>query len=343
MNKVKINKEVFIRKECIFALAICVLRKIDNRFMNNIEKESHNEVELNYFFDRIGKVLNRIAFGIFIMVKKNFLILIALLIVGGGLGFFLDKRGESNLKHDILLIPNFNSVNYLYDKVKNRDYQNHKLFHKQIMNVGVEPIDNLYDFLIEDKVNLRVFDAINKNNTLDLEKFAKQNSTKINFKYHLLTVYTNNVSKDSVNDLLNKYLEDLNSDHYYNERRKVEYVNTLKEKEEIVKSIKQINTFFDNIGYANVSTNANVSLNTFNQINDMLYTKENFLKESNLLDVRLIEQSKVFYESYRVINIPNSKFPFTLVLPIFFVFVFCVYLFIKNKISEFKLIENKQD
>lgn len=312
--------------------------------MSNKEENYQNDIELSFFFKRIRGVFNGIGYAIFKLInifRKNIIYFTALIILGVGIGFLVDKKNESNLKHSVLIIPNFNSVNLIYDRIDNieGDAGRNPLLKKYIRKITVEPVDNIYDFLIGDKNNLRVFDVINKNSSLDLEKFTKKESTSKNFKYQLLTIHTKNLSKDSTNIFLDTYLKDLNTDDYYNSRRKVEYSNSLKKRKEIEKSIEQINKFFDNIGYQNSNSSANVSLNSFNQINDMLNTKEVFLEEINSLDIKLIEQSKVIYESYRVINIPDSKIPFKIIIPFLLVIFFYILIFIKKKALEYRSIE----
>lgn len=312
--------------------------------MSNKEENNVNDIELSYFFNRVQNLFNKLVyfvFKLFYIFKKNFIYFLILISVGAGVGYFVDKKNELNLKHSILIIPNFNSVNLIYDKVENIKGEKEKspLLKKHLRKITIEPIDNMYDFLIGDRNNLRVFDVINKNSSLDLEKFTKEESTSKNFKYQLLTIYTNKLSKDSANYFLDSYLKELNNDKYYNSRRKVEYANSLNKKNEILKSIEQINKFFDNIGFQSSNTNANVSLNSFNQINDLLNTKEIFLEEVNSLDIKLIEQSKVIYESYRVINIPDSNFPAKILIPFVLIIFFYILIFIKNKYRVYK--ENK--
>lgn len=309
--------------------------------MSNKEDSNLGDIELNYFFNRIHNLFNKLGyfiFKLFHIFKKNIIYFFVLIFLGVGIGYFFDKRNESNLKHNILVIPNFNSVNLLYDKVDNIESEVEKspLLKKHIRKITVEPIDNIYDFLIADRNNLRVFDVINKNSSLDLEKFTKQESTSKNFKYQLLTIYTKKLPKDSANYFLDNYLKELNNDDYYNSRRKVEYVNSLNKKNEIQKSVEQINNFFDNIGYQSSNTKANVSLNSFNQINDLLNTKEIFLEEINSLDIKLIEQSKVIFESYRVVNIPDTSFPMKVTIPFIFIILLYILLYIKKKYGDYK-------
>lgn len=316
--------------------------------MSNFEQNTNQdntkdtkEVDLKFLTNRIKFLFDSIGFLIFRFFRfmlRNYIIVAFLIVLGVGLGFFIDIIKKNNFEHKVLVVPNFNSVDYLYDHVENQNKlsTNKPLYKKYINSISIEPVKDLYNFLGESRENLKIFDALSKVSSFDLEKFQKQNSTNRNYKYQLLVFKTKNLSSDSTNYIIDKFLGDLNNDTYYNEKRKVEYNNLLLKKEELNKSIAQINNFFTNLGIENNSSN--VSLNTYNQLNDMLESKQSLLQELNKLDIQLIEKRKVIYESYRIMNIKNNMISNKVILPVFFIFLLIVFVWIRKKINEYKLM-----
>lgn len=81
---------------------------------------SNDEIDLGQLFQMIGNGLNKLFnwfLGVFIYFKKNFFILLALVIVGGLIAFGLNQIVVKNLKTEVIVKPNLESKGYLYDVV----------------------------------------------------------------------------------------------------------------------------------------------------------------------------------------------------------------------------------
>ena len=81
---------------------------------------SNDEIDLGQLFQMIGKGFNRIFKSflfVFLYFKRNAIILSALIIVGGLTGFGINQVVSENLKTDVIVKPNLESKNYLYDVV----------------------------------------------------------------------------------------------------------------------------------------------------------------------------------------------------------------------------------
>jgi len=76
------------------------------------------EIDLSQIGKSISKGFQKVinnCFDLLFFIQKKFLIVFVLLVIGGGLGFYLDK--EPNYTNDIVVFPNFGSNEYLYDKI----------------------------------------------------------------------------------------------------------------------------------------------------------------------------------------------------------------------------------
>ena len=77
------------------------------------------EIDLGQVFNKVGSFIQigiDSIFDLFLFIKKNILILVVLLISRIILGFFLDKINQS-YNHEIIVIPNLGSTDYLYSKI----------------------------------------------------------------------------------------------------------------------------------------------------------------------------------------------------------------------------------
>ena len=87
------------------------------------ESQNYNdnqEIDLNQITKKIGSFFEGFFTSIFkgfLFIKKNSIVIIALVIVGLIAGFYLDKKIKE-FDHQIIVSPNFSSTDYLYSKVQ---------------------------------------------------------------------------------------------------------------------------------------------------------------------------------------------------------------------------------
>src|SRR5690606_19978730 len=113
----------------------------------------------------------RSLFSIFDFFKKYFIVIIVLILIGVGLGYFKDKNAVELYDNEILIIPNFESVDYLYDKAK---YVNLKIAagdtlylknifgsnFKKVKGIDLEPIVDIYNFVSKSRQGIDVLRII---------------------------------------------------------------------------------------------------------------------------------------------------------------------------------------
>ena len=79
-----------------------------------------DEIDLGQLFQMIGNGFNRLFRGflrVFLYLKKHALILLGLVILGGAIGFGLNKIVDKKLKTEVIVKPQMESKNYLYDVI----------------------------------------------------------------------------------------------------------------------------------------------------------------------------------------------------------------------------------
>lgn len=87
---------------------------------NSIKNSKNNEIELGQLFQMIGNAFNQIfqwLLSIFLFFKRNAILLIVLVILGVATGIGLNQITTKKIKTEVIVSPNLESKNYLYDVV----------------------------------------------------------------------------------------------------------------------------------------------------------------------------------------------------------------------------------
>ncbi|MEO0506204.1 MAG: hypothetical protein AAF090_08640 [Bacteroidota bacterium] len=84
------------------------------------QNQSNDEIDLGQLFQLIGRGFNQLGLGflrLFLYLKKRILIIGGLVILGVAVGYGLNQITEKKKKIEIIVKPNLDSENYLYDVV----------------------------------------------------------------------------------------------------------------------------------------------------------------------------------------------------------------------------------
>jgi hypothetical protein len=121
----------------------------DKQPQNN--QSSSDEIDLGQLFQMIQKGFDGIFRGflrLFLYLKKNILIIIGLAVLGAAIGFGLNQIVTKKMKTEVIVKPNLESKNYLYDVVNeiqaNIEAKDTSFFRP----LGIS-LDRLIDFKVE--------------------------------------------------------------------------------------------------------------------------------------------------------------------------------------------------
>lgn len=318
--------------------------------MDQDPKGHEREIDLQYLFHAIRKFWMGVGLSIYqliLFVKQQLLFLLILLIGGATAGYFLDANQPASLRHELIVVPNYGSVDYLYKAISN---QNFAEFHVEgekidllsnVRKVQIEPIEDLFGFLSKSDKRIKTFSIIMDNDS-DLKQLLSNPNTIRYFKYHLITIYTS--GKLNTNDVVDAFLEQLNAQPYFLERQKIEKANTQLKKEEFEKSLDQVNgilTKFGTIDQVSVADRKGFEVNTYSEITDLFKVKEELLEDIKQLDVALTEQKQTIYEVDRMMNNGNSVFykSYVFLLPAMLILLFFSIFVFVNFMKKFKKIQ----
>ncbi len=316
----------------------------------------NQEIDLSQISKKIGGFFEGISNKIFrgiLFFKRNILVIGILFIIGVGIGFYIDKNGKS-YDHQIIVTPNFTSTDYLYSKIdliNSKINERDTLFLKNVVGIKdtkhfsaikIEPITDIYRFIASNPVNFEFIKLLSENG--DLKKIVDDKLTSRNYNFHNISFST---SKTTTEDkTVQPILDYLNNSEYYQKIQK-QYLSNIKIKmkqnDSIIAQINGVlNSFSKTINGAQKSDKL-VYYNENTQLNEVIKTKNELIKEQGEHRLELVGIDKIIKESSSTINIRNTKDlngKMKFVLPILFIFLFILLgyfkSFYKNQLAKSK-------
>lgn len=289
------------------------------------------EVDVFLLFNSLGnffKKLLELFFRVLNFLQRNFIVTIVIIVVSLALGYFVKENSSKSYKHEVIVAPNFNSIEYLYNRIdKFNDIE-------EINSIEIAPIIDVYDFISDkpDNINVGKFLA---DNSLEISKYTKSNNIQKLYRYHKITYYTK--VKDIDNKLYTALINVLNDNEYYKEVQKIRTIDTKYKLSEYEKTVENINNLFQNLGSDKDNLNKNVSVQMFSELSDVLENKTFVLDQITKAKVTVFEESKVIYDVTKQLNINNKKgILYLLIYPIVSLLLFIVFNRFLKKYGEFR-------
>lgn len=310
----------------------------------NVPQNNDNqEIDLFQISKKIGNLfqeLNAFIFRCIHFFIKNGIIILILLIVGFGLGYYLDKN-QKEYNHQVIVAPNFKSTDYLYSKIDllaSKISEKDVLFLKsigindpsQLTKISIEPIVDVYKLISNNEQNFELLELMAQNG--DLKTIVKESTTSKNYNYHTIILSTNGVTRQS--DFVDPILNYLNSSSYFEEIQKISVGNIqqkIKEKEATVLQIDGIVNAFSNRNGSAKNSDKLIYYNENTQLNNIIKTKDSLVNVLGTLKIDLFNSRKVINDNAVILNIKNNKSingKMKLVLPILFISLFIIFGFI---------------
>lgn len=305
---------------------------------NSPQNIDNQEIDLDQLGQKINGLyegfLSRI-FRFILFLKRNIIIILLLFVSGIAIGFLLDKKVRT-YNHQIIIMPNFGSTDYVYAQInllQSKINENDTLFLKDIgikepkklSKIKIEPIIDVYRFVDNKTENFDLLKLMAEDGNID--KIIENKVTSKNYPYHTLSFST---SKITSNDkTVEPILSFLNDSDYFKEIQK-EYMNNIqlkmKENDSIISQINGVLNQFKN----KMSSNQGDKLVYFNentQLNEIIKTKDILVREQGSLRIDLVNLTKIVRDISVITNEKDTKGTngkLKLVLPFLFVFLFLV-------------------
>lgn len=234
------------------------------------KKEGNDEIDLGLVLRGIRNGFNKLQgklFDLLFLFVKFKYVISAIIGVGFVFGYYLDNK-ETEVKYsEVVVIPNYNSSEYLYSHIemintlfsKNNKEELKEIFgeaYKGVHSVSIKPINDLR-LLVESSELMDLLKESVKDNRLSWiqEEFDKGRIQK----HHSISMSTNlNIDVSEVTNHLIKYL---NNNAYFKQIRLISLDDVAFQLEELERTLDQIDTQIANTSNKNYnSTPASQSL-----------------------------------------------------------------------------------
>ena len=291
------------------------------------------EIDLSQIGKSISKAFQNVinkCFDLLFFIQKKIIIIAILFVLGVGLGVFLDK--EPNYTTDIVVIPNFGSNEYLYNKIdliaaklKEKDGAFFKSIGisniKDFNSIEILPINGIYNFINSDsqKSNFEFVKLMAEDG--DIEKIIQDDVTSKNYYLHGINIKTTIAYEKK--DLIEPILKYLQQTDYFTKLQKV-YQNNLVEK---VAANKLLITQIDQIilNLTENKTSGGVTISENSGLSELITKKDQLVTENQILAIHKLEYDKVVKDQTISLNQMNTKGvnnKMKLILPFLFISLF---------------------
>ena len=303
-----------------------------------VPQNSDQEIDIFQLSRSIGSFFDRINRSIFKAIQffiRNWIVVLVLVVLGVVLGFYLDSNKKS-YNNQVVVTPNFESVDYLYAKV---DLIQSKIaagdidFLKNVVGISnpqsirrieIKPIADVYKFIEDKEQNFELIKLMAE--VGEVKKVLEDNVTSKNYTYHTISFVSNGVVSEK--DVVEPLLKYLNNSAYFTSIQKIGYKNLQREIAQNDTIIAQIDQVLNGLSSTAKNNSKNEKLVYYSenlQLNDIIKTKQKLVTEQGKNRFRLISFDKTVKEINATLNINESKTVnghFKIWLPIFFLFLF---------------------
>lgn len=308
------------------------------------QNQEDQEIDLAVISKKIGSFFESVNASIFNGIQffvRNWVIVLILIVAGFGIGVYFDtKKAYSN---EIIVTPNFGSVDYLYSKIdllESKIISGDTVFLKEIVGIKepknlneikIKPITDVYNFVKNKPENFELLKLLAEDG--DVNKVIEESTTSKNYPFQKIIIDTK--KKASEEKLIAPLFAYLNKSDYFKKIQKQVCTNTISKIRQNDSIIKQIDGVLSNFSSATKYSNRSDKLlynNENSQLNDIIKTKDVLLSEQGTHRIELIGFDKIIKESSVTMNIEAPKFingNLKFLLPLVFVLVF-VFLTVFN-------------
>lgn len=301
------------------------------------------------FFDRINALLFR-SIQFFI---RNWIIILILVVLGFGLGWFLDSN-KKTFQNEVIVTPNFGSVDYLYSKIdliESKIVSGDTVFLKKVVGISnpkaikkieIKPIADVYKFIEDKEQNFELIKLMAE--VGEVKKVLEDNITSKNYTFHTISFVSNKESDDK--EIVAPLMQYLNSSEYFNALQKIGYKNLeqqIAKNDTIIAQIDDVLNGFSSTVKNGPKNDKLVYYNENTQLNDLIKTKQTLIVDQGRNRLKLVNYDKAIKEINTTLNINIVKLTngnFKILLPAVFILLF-IFIHLFKKFYNSQLLKSQ--
>lgn len=314
-----------------------------------------DEIDLREVFNLIGNFFKKVLRLIFKAVdfyKQKWMLFVGLFVVGLGLGYVIDYvilDNPTSYKQEVIVEPNFGSVSYFYDNVKELveavDRKNPipevNITQEQwdnIKEIKVTPIINTSDFL--SNINNDAAKAILGDNLKSIDDKILNDPAYVQFysKHKLIVEFKDSTNAEEITVNLLEYLKD---SEYYKELGQIRAENLKYRIEQNKKSIALIDSYLESLNKeSDIALSARKEFTLYSEgqepdVANIILQKTSLLEEQQRLEenlkiknevLKVVKKDEVALVKKRLLKKKVIQAPLFLIIAVS-VFFFLKYLF----------------
>ncbi|WP_310993437.1 hypothetical protein [Aequorivita marina] len=308
------------------------------------EQNASEEVDLGYMLGKFNDFLKSLVRSFFLVLdffKKYIIVVIVLILIGFAYGYYKDYTEVKTYSNELIVIPNFGSVDYLYNKVEevnSKVSSKDSVYLKKVLDtnytklklIEIEPIVDLYNFISESRQNIDILKIISQNQ--DFSEYVENMTTSKYYKHHRIKIFTK--GKASSEEIISDLLGYFNENKHFQEYQKIYKETKDLEVGEHYIMIAQLDSLIK-ANYGGLRAGASVSVNNISDQYNLVEKKRQIVDNLQRLKIEQSDYSvpiKSISANYnmepeKLLNIPNKiKYPLVLVFLFSFIF-FVLYVF----------------
>jgi hypothetical protein len=302
--------------------------------------KDYHEVDLNEVSAKSKQLIGRFKMSLlkqFVFIKKNLIFLLILLVLGYVGGLFLDMKPKF-YNQEIVVVPNFNSYDYLYAKIAelNARIENSELDYlesigiedpKNILEISVKAVSDPYKLVEFKKDNFEMLKLMSENG--NLANIVKEDITARHYKFHTISILTKKPIKN--HNIINSLLTTLNDDAFFETQKILETQNIQYRLRELDSMNVQASKILDNLGEkagTQVSKEQVIVMKEGMDVSEIMIIKDNFVKERNTLLLQSKLFDKIIKETIVSQNVRGKEWLFRrgrYILPLILIVLFVVF------------------
>lgn len=256
-----------------------------------MDNQNNDEIDLGHVLRGVKNSFNRFQgrlYDFLLLLFKHKLTLITLLAIGYASGLLLDKQKAQLKRTEVVVIPNYDSSDFLYRNIENLNsllskgsvQELEKIFgegFEEIKSLSISPIYDLR-LLIRSTELMDILKESVKDNRLGWiqEEFEKGRIQK----YHSIEIITN-VETDAL-QITHKLVEFLNGNEFYKQIRLISLENVKFQLEEFDRTLIQIDSVISattSKKITSIPTSQGFFLNDNSHISSLIEYKSVILEE----------------------------------------------------------------